>query len=49
MDCFICKIKSGKLILKEHEDSAWLTKDTLHSVDWLAADEGLIPKIEVRL
>ena len=46
MDCFICKIKSGDLVLKEHEASAWLTKETLYSVDWLPADQGLIPQIE---
>lgn len=46
MDCFICQIESGDLVLKEHEDSVWLTKDTLYSVDWLAADQGLIPQIE---
>ena len=46
MDCFICKVKSGNLVLKEHEASAWLTKDTLYSVDWLPADQGLVPKIE---
>ena len=46
MDCFICKIKSGDLVLKEHEAAAWLTKETLYSVDWLPADLGLIPKIE---
>ena len=45
MDCFICKIKSGDLVLKEHEASAWLTKETLYSVDWLPADQGLIPLI----
>ena len=45
MDCFICKIKSGDLVLKEHEGSDWLTKDTLYSVDWLPADEGLVPKV----
>ena len=46
MDCFICKIKSGDLVLKEHEAAAWLTKETLYSVDWLPADQGLIPQIE---
>ena len=46
MDCFICKIKSGDLVLKEHEASAWLTKETLYSVAWLPADQGLIPQIE---
>ena len=46
MDCFICKIKSGDLVLKEHEASAWLTKETLYSVNWLPADQGLIPQSE---
>ena len=49
MDCFICKIKLGHLVLKEHEATAWLTKETLYSVDWLPADQGLIPQIEQRL
>lgn len=49
MDCFICKIKSGDLVLKEHEAAAWLTKETLYSVEWLAADLGLIPKVEMYL
>lgn len=42
MDCFICKIKSGDLVLKEHEAAKWLTKETLDSVEWLPADQGLI-------
>ena len=46
MDCFICKIKSGDLVLKEHEAAKWLTKDTLDSVEWLPADLGLVPLIE---
>ena len=46
MDCFICKIKAGELVLKEHEASKWLTKETLDSVEWLPADLGLIEKIE---
>lgn len=46
MDCFICKIKSGVLVLKEHESAKWLTKDTLDSVEWLPADLELVPMIE---
>lgn len=49
MDCFICKVKSGELVLKEHEAAKWLTKDALYSVDWLPADLGLIPKIKIYL
>lgn len=45
MHCFICTIKAGKLVLKEHEAAKWLTKDTLNSVEWLPADKGLIDKI----
>lgn len=46
MDCFICRIKSGDLVLKEHEAAKWLTRETLDSVEWLPADQALIGKIE---
>ena len=49
MGCFICKIKSGDLVLKEHEAAKWLTKDTLGSVEWLPADMGLVREIEKNL
>ena len=45
MHCFVCSLVSESIHLNEHEDSAWLTRDTLHSVKWLPADEGLILKI----
>ena len=38
MQCFLCKIKSGSLNLKEHEAARWLAEDELDSVDWLPAD-----------
>ncbi|MGN0335589.1 MAG: 8-oxo-dGTP diphosphatase MutT [Lachnospiraceae bacterium] len=46
MDCFICKIKSGDLVLKEHEAAKWLTAETLDTVEWLPADLGLLEKIK---
>ena len=46
MHCFWARIRKGDLILKEHEASKWLTKETIHSVDWLPADLDLIDKIE---
>lgn len=46
MSCFICTVKSGDLVLKEHEAARWLTRDTLNSVDWLPADIGLIEKLK---
>lgn len=46
MDCFWCEIINGNLILKEHKDAKWLTKDKLDSVEWLPADLSLIDKIK---
>lgn len=46
MECFFCTVKSGNLVLKEHEAARWLTKDNLDSVEWLPADEGLIEKLK---
>ena len=45
MDCFFCSIRSGDLVLKEHEAAKWLTVETLDSVDWLPADKGLVEGI----
>ena len=45
MHCFICTLVSESLHLNEHEAASWLTGETLNSVKWLPADEGLIPKI----
>ena len=49
MHCFFCTIKSGHLVLKEHEAAKWLTLETLDSVAWLPADQGLIEKIRTVL
>ena len=35
--------------LNEHEAARWLSKDDLHSVRWLPADEGLLPLIQREL
>ncbi len=45
MDCFLCEIISGDLVLKEHEAAKWLDKDTIDSVEWLPADITLIEKV----
>ena len=47
MDCFLCTVKSGEMVLKEHEAAKWLTRETLRSVDWLPADLSLINKINL--
>ena len=45
MHCYICKVESGKLTLKEHEAARWLTKEQLSSIDWLPADRSLITRL----
>lgn len=49
MHCFFCAIGAGEVVLKEHEAAKWLTTQTLDSVQWLPADEGLIEKLLVKL
>ena len=49
MDCFWAEIVSGELVLMEHEEAKWLTKDELSSVEWLPADITLIDKIRMAL
>ncbi len=49
MDCFWAQIKSGDLVLKEHEAAKWLTKEKLDSVDWLPADISLIDQIREQM
>lgn len=46
MECFQCRIKSGNLVLKEHEAARWLTKDTIEGVAWLPADIDIVGKIK---
>ena len=46
MHCFICSLISESMHLNEHEDAAWLTRETIRSVKWLPADEELITLIE---
>lgn len=45
--CFLCTVKSGELVLKEHEAARWLTGESLNSVEWLPADIGVIEKLKV--
>lgn len=46
MHCFVCALLSDTLQLNEHEADAWLNAESLHSVKWLPADEGLISRIQ---
>ncbi len=49
MRCYWCTVKSGNLVLKEHEAAKWLSKETLDSVEWLPADITIIDKIREKL
>ncbi len=49
MDCFLCEVTKGQLTLLEAEDAAWLTKETLFSVDWLPADRVILPALEEKM
>jgi 8-oxo-dGTP diphosphatase len=42
MSCFYCTVKSGALVLKEHEASRWLAAEALETVQWLPADREVI-------
>ena len=46
MDCFLCVVVDGEIILKEAEAARWLGKYELYSVDWLPADIALIEKLQ---
>jgi len=46
MHCFLCTIRSGDLVLKEHEAAKWLTREELDSVDWLPADVLVADKLK---
>ncbi len=48
MHCFLCTVKSGNLVLKEHEAARWLAREELNSVDWLPADLGLIERLRAQ-
>lgn len=49
MDCFLCRLKSENIVLKEHEAARWLDKSSLYDVEWLPADLGLIENIKTLL
>ena len=46
MHCFLCRVVSGRLELKEHEAARWLEKEELDEVDWLPADLQIIDKLK---
>ena len=45
MHCYFCHLSDGHYTLKEHTDARWLTADTVGSVRWLPADEGMVANL----
>lgn len=46
MHCFLCTVKRGELILKEHEAAKWLSEQELDTVAWLPADQSVVEKLK---
>ena len=49
MQCFICRITSGELQLREHTEARWLDAASLDSVPWLPADVDVLPHVAILL
>lgn len=45
MHSFLCEVESKELILHEHIDHKWLTKNELSVLDWAAADIPIVDKL----
>ncbi len=48
MACFLCRVISGSLTLKEHEAARWLSLEEIDSVDWLPADRIVVEALKNR-
>lgn len=42
MHCYMCTVSAGHLVLKEHEDAAWLDVKEMASLDMLPADKDIV-------
>ena len=46
MYCYLCRVASGNLTLKEHKAARWLSANELDSVDWLPADRVVVEEVK---
>lgn len=46
MECFMCEVEEGNLVLKEHEAARWLTISEIDEVDWLPADIQVVEALK---
>ena len=49
MPCYMCSLLNDALHLNEHEAARWLGANDLSRVNWLPADNQLLPLIEREL
>jgi len=42
MGCYLCRVLTGSLELREHESARWLSREELDSVAWLPADRMVV-------
>jgi len=47
MHSFLCEVSDTNLVLHEHVDFKWLTKESLMTLDWAAADIPIVNKLMV--
>tara|TARA_Y100001958_G_C20934088_1_gene343204 strand:- start:121 stop:537 length:417 start_codon:yes stop_codon:yes gene_type:complete len=47
MNAYLCKTKSLKIMLNEHIEYKWLSKDNLNGLDWAAADIPIVKKLMI--
>ena len=45
MHSYLCTLIDGELVLNEHNDSVWLTKEELSKLDWADADKPIVERI----
>jgi 8-oxo-dGTP diphosphatase len=45
MHCYLCRVETGEIELREHKSARWLTTELLDSVEWLPADKDVIEKL----
>ena len=45
MHCYFCRIIGGDMVLHEHVDSWWLSREELGGLDWAAADVGVVERL----
>ena len=48
LHCYLCTLTSDSLHLNEHEAARWLSKDDIHTVKWLPADEEVLEMLAER-